>query len=205
MRSYLGQSLGDVLLAFSTNEPVPGGGSAVALSGALGVSLLLMVAGLERTRTGSAAERTALDEAAERLRPLRVALGSLIDRDSEAYAAVMEAFRLPKVTPDQIAARRRAIGEAMRTATDTPLQTRRACRQALADAWIVASQGAKSASSDVGVAIELLRAAIRGAGLNVDVNAGELADKEWSAHVRAERQELETVSAADAERARAAL
>ena len=43
MRSYLGQSLGDVLLAFSTNEPVPGGGSAVALSGALGVSLLLMV------------------------------------------------------------------------------------------------------------------------------------------------------------------
>jgi formiminotetrahydrofolate cyclodeaminase len=204
MRSYLGQSLGDVLLAFSSNEPVPGGGSAAALSGALGVSLLLMVAGLERTRTGSAAERTALDEAAERLRPLRVALGSLIDRDSEAYSAVMEAFRLPKVTADQITVRRRAIGEAMRTATDTPLQTMRACRQALADAWIVASQGAKSASSDVGVAIELLRAAIRGAGLNVDVNAGELADKDWSAHVRAERQELETASAADAERARAA-
>ena len=118
---------------------------------------------------------------------------------------VLNAYRLPKHTPDQIAVRRRAIGEAMRAATDIPLQTMRACRQALADAWIVASQSAKSASSDVGVAIELLRAAVRGAGLNVDVNAGELADQEFAALVRVERRELETSSAADAQRARDAI
>src|SRR5689334_12694532 len=117
MRSYTARSLGDVLDAFASNEPMPGGGSAAALAGALGVSLLLMVAGLPKTRTGTAEERRALDESSSRLRPLRVALASLIDRDSEAYGAVVSALRLPKDSADEIAVRRRAIGEAMRTAT----------------------------------------------------------------------------------------
>lgn len=203
MRSYTARSLGDVLDAFASNEPMPGGGSAAALAGALGVSLLLMVAGLPKTRTGTAEERRALDESSSRLRPLRVALASLIDRDSEAYGAVVSALRLPKDSADEIAVRRRAIGEAMRTATDTPIQTMRACRDALTEAALVARNGLKSASSDVGVAIELLRAAIRGAGLNVETNVNEISDKEFAALLRAERAEIENATASDAERARA--
>src|SRR5512138_2967548 len=148
MRSYIAQSLGDVLDAFSSNQPVPGGGSAAALAGALGTSLLMMVAGLPRTRSDSPEDRAVLDEAALRLRPLRVTLGELIDRDAAAYAGVVEAYRLPRATPDQSVTRRRAIAEAMRTATETPLETMRAGQQALSEAWIVASRGARSASSD---------------------------------------------------------
>ncbi|HKE86692.1 MAG TPA: cyclodeaminase/cyclohydrolase family protein [Vicinamibacterales bacterium] len=204
MRSYTARSLGDVLDAFSSNDPVPGGGSAAALAGALGTALLMMVAGITKTRTGTAQERLELDEAIARLRPLRVTLASLIDRDSDAYRVVVNAIRIPRDSTDEIE-RRRAIGEAMRAATDTPLQTMRACQQVLADAPVVARNGLKSASSDVGVAIELLCAAVRGAGLNVDANAHEVNDKEFAAVVRAESHEIESATAADAARARALL
>src|SRR4030095_1726051 len=140
MRSYTARSLGDVLDAFSSNQPVPGGGSAAALTGAVGVSLLIMVAALPHTRTGAAHERDALDDAAARLRELRVTLGNLIDRDSTAYTKVIDAFRLPKQSTEEQLVRRRAIADAMREATETPLETMRACQQALADAPGNASQ-----------------------------------------------------------------
>jgi methenyltetrahydrofolate cyclohydrolase len=194
-----------LLDAFASNQPVPGGGSAAALAGAVGTSLLIMVAGLPKTRTGAQSERDFLDAAAVRLRPLRLTLTDLIDRDSDAYAGVVAAYRLPKGTDAEQVARRRAIEEAMRAATDTPLETMRACQQALADAVIVAGGGAKSAASDAGVAIELLSAALRGAALNVDTNIGSLTDRALAERMRQERQDLERRGAADAARARALL
>ena len=205
MRSYTARSLGDVLDAFSSNQPVPGGGSAAALTGAVGVSLLIMVADLPKTRTGAAHERAALDDAAARLRVLRVTLGNLIDRDSTAYTKVIDAFRLPKQSTDEQLVRRRAIADAMREATETPLETMRACQQALADAPVIASNGLKRAASDAGVAVELLSAALRGAALNVDVNLAEISDATFVDRVRAERDSLLARGTADAEKARALL
>lgn len=76
---YSEMALVDLLDAFASNEPVPGGGSAAALAGSLGVSLLIMVAGLPKTRTDSPEEAADLSEASARLRPLRDALTGLID------------------------------------------------------------------------------------------------------------------------------
>jgi len=199
------RTVDSLLDAFASNHPVPGGGSAAALAGAVGTSLLIMVAGLPKTRTGAQSERNSLDAAAVRLRPLRVTLTDLIDRDSDAYAGVVAAYRLPKGTAADQAARRRAIEEAIRAATETPLETMRACQQALAEAVIVAGAGAKSASSDAGVAIELLGAALRGAALNVDTNIGSLTDRAVAERMRQERQALERLGAADAARTRALL
>jgi formiminotetrahydrofolate cyclodeaminase len=194
-----------LLDAFASNQPVPGGGSAAALAGAVGAALLIMVAGVSKTRTGAANERATLDAAAVRLRPLRATLTALIDRDSEAYAAVVAAYRLPKGTDAQQSARRTAIQEAIRAATETPLDTMDACHQALVEAVIVAGAGARTASSDAGVAIELLGAALRGAALNVDTNIGSLTDRALAERMRRERQDLERRGAADAARARALL
>ena len=205
MPSFADRSVTDLLDAFASSRPVPGGGSAAALAGALGSSLLIMVAGMSKTRTGAAHERTALDEASVRLRPLRATLTSLVDRDSDAYADVVGAYRLPKETNAEQAVRRDAVQQAMRAATDTPLATMRACQQALADTVVVAGAGARSASSDAGVAIELLIAALRGAALNVDTNIGSLTDRAVAEHMRQERQDLERRGAADAARARALL
>ena len=202
MRSYTARSLGDVLDAFSSNQPVPGGGSAAALTGAVGVSLLIMVADLPKTRTGAAHERDALDDASARLRVLRVTLGNLIDRDSAAYTKVIDAFRLPKQSADEQVVRRRAIADAMREATETPLETMRTCQQALVDAPVVASNGMKRAASDAGVAVELLNAALRAAALNVDVNVSEISDASFVERVRAERDRLFSLGVADAEKAR---
>ena len=199
------RTLASLLDAFASSEPVPGGGSAAALAAALGASLLMMVAGLPKTRTGSASERAALDAARMRLQPVRVALTTLIDRDSDAYSAVVAAFKRPKGTDAEQASRRDAIQEAMRGATDTPLDTMRACQQALAEAVVVAGAGVRSASSDAGVAIELLSAALRGAALNVDTNIGSLTDRGMAERMRQERQDLERRGAADAARARAVL
>lgn len=194
-----------LLDAFASSTPVPGGGSAAALAGATGAALLIMVASLPKTRTGASSESPELDAAAGRLRPLRETLTALIDRDAAAYTSVIDALRLPKADESQVSSRRQAIDSALRGATDTPLDTMRACRQALADALIVATHGAPSARSDVGVAIELLRAALRGAGMNVDANLASLKEAAYVRRVSAERQRLESESAVDEERGLALL
>jgi formiminotetrahydrofolate cyclodeaminase len=189
--NYSALSLTDLLDAFAANQPVPGGGSASAVAGAVGASLLIMVAGLPKTRHGTPEERDALTAAAGRLRPLRDELTSLIDRDSEAYTSVIKAYRLPKSTEPERSARRNAIDAAMRAATDAPLATIRACERVMREAETISTGGAPSAASDVAVAIELLKTAARGAALNVDTNLATLNDEDYVARVSQERRDLE--------------
>ena len=191
MSQYSHLSLAQLLDAFASNQPVPGGGSAAALAGAVGASLLIMVAGLPKTRHGTDEERSALTATAARLRPLRDELASLIDRDSEAYASVINAYRLPRSTDAEQAARRDAIDEAMRAATEAPLATIRACERAMREAEVIVSSGAASASSDVAVGIELLKTAARGAGMNVDTNLAAVKDAEYVQRVSQELRDLE--------------
>jgi len=183
--------LGELLDAFASNQPVPGGGSAAALAGAVGASLFIMVAGLPKTRHGTDEERAALTEAAARLRPLRDELSSLIDRDSAAYTSVINAYRLPKSTDAEKTARGNAIDQAMRAATDAPLATMRACERVMREAEAIATSGAASAASDVAVGIELLKTAARGAGLNADTNLAAVKDAEYVSRVSQELRDLE--------------
>jgi formiminotetrahydrofolate cyclodeaminase len=203
--SFAEMALADLLEAFSSTDAVPGGGSAAALAGAVGTSLLLMVAGLPKTKTGAPEETADLAEAAARLHPLRDSLLELVDRDSEAYRRVMTAFRLPKGSGQDQTARNAAIDDATRVATEAPLDTMRACQQALRGAVIVAANGNRKTTSDVAVAIELLVAALRGARLNVEINLSTLSDVGYAGRVKTEVDALERDGAADAESARRAL
>jgi formiminotetrahydrofolate cyclodeaminase len=189
--AYSRLKVAELLDAFSSSQPVPGGGSASALAGAVGASLLIMVAGLPKTRHGTDEERAALTAAAGRLRPLRDELASLVDRDSEAYTSVIDAYRLPKSNDAEQAARHGAIDAAMRAATEAPLATMRACERVMREAETLSTGGAPSAASDVAVAIELLKAAARGAALNVDTNLASVKDEEYASRVSQERRDLE--------------
>ncbi len=195
----------DLLDALASSEPVPGGGSAAALAGALGASLLIMVADMPKTRTDAAEETADLADAAARLRPRRDELTDLIDRDSEAYQDVVSAYKLPKVTDAEKEARGGAVQAAMTEATAVPLETMRVCQQALRGAVVVATAGNPKASSDTGVAIELLIAGLRGARLNVDINLPSLSDAAYAARIATERDALVADAEADAEKARKAL
>lgn len=199
---YSEMALADLVDAFASTDPVPGGGSAAALAGAVGASLLLMVAGIPKTKSGAPEETADLAEAEARIRPLRDSLLELVDRDSEAYRQVMTAFKLPKGSDAETSQRRKAIEDATRGATEVPLDTMRACQQALRGAITVAANGNRKAGSDVGVAIELLLAALRGARMNVEINLAGLRDTEYVARIRTEASQLGDDAAADAVRAR---
>lgn len=203
--SYREMALADLLDAFASSDAVPGGGSAAALAGALGVSLLLMVARMSKTKTGAPEETADLAEAAVRLQPLRDRLLELVDDDSDAYRRVRTALRLPRNTDAENAARKSAVDDAMMAATETPLDMMRACQQALRGALVVAANGNPNASSDVGVGIQLLAAAVRGARMNVDINLSTLNDAAYVSRVREEAEELERDAAADADAVRRAL
>ena len=198
-------AVADLMDAFASTDAIPGGGSAAALGGALGASLLLMVAGLPKTKTGAPEETADLAEAASRLHPLRDSLLDLVERDSDAYRQVLDAFRLPKDSDEEKIARKQAIDRATRVATEAPLNTMRACQQALRGALVVARNGNRRTTSDVGVGVELLLAALRGARLNVEINLSSLEDAAYVARITTEVQELERDASADAEAARRAL
>jgi formiminotetrahydrofolate cyclodeaminase len=203
--SLLSLSANQLLDAFASNDPLPAGGSAAAMVGAIGTSLLLMVATLPRTRSGAVEETTVLAEAAVRLRPLRDELAALVERDSESYAALLAAIRAPHATDEERATRHDDIVTATRIATEVPLATMRTSATALGTALVLARNGSRAASGDVAAAVELLVGAVHAAGRSVAANLAALKDAEYVQRLDQERRELETGSEMEAERVRDAL
>jgi formiminotetrahydrofolate cyclodeaminase len=180
------QPVRDLLSAFSSSEPAPGGGSASALASAIGASLLLMVAALPKTRTGSEEDRSTLASATRVLIGIRQQLTDAVDADATAYEQVVAAYRLPKSPGEEQDARRAAIQHALRAATDVPLGVLRLTEAALDQAKTIAAHGTRAAASDVGVGVALLRAGARGARLNIEINIGSISDAAYADAVRAE-------------------
>lgn len=180
----------DLLDAFSSSNPTPGGGSAAALASAVGASLLMMIAGLPKTRGGTVDDRAALASAAAALAGIRQQLTAAIDADTAAYDQVVAAYKLPKGSAEEQAARTSAIQSALRAATDVPLDVVRLSAAALAQGTTVAAHGQRAAASDVGVAVALLRAGLRGAQLNIEINIGSVADAAYVDAVKTETARL---------------
>lgn len=174
--SLVDTSVRDLLAAFSSSDPTPGGGSASALASAIGASLLVMVAGLPKTRGGSDQDRAALAAAAAALNLVRQELTDAIDGDTAAYDQVVAAYTLPRASAEEQTIRKAAIQRALRAATDVPLSVMRLSSRALDQARVIAAHGHRAAKSDVGVAVALLRAGLHGARLNIEINAGTVSD-----------------------------
>jgi formiminotetrahydrofolate cyclodeaminase len=178
------KSVRELLAAFSSSDPTPGGGSASALASAIGTQLLIMVAGLPRTRAGSDEDKAALRSAVPALTEIGGRLTDAIDGDASAYARVIAAYRLPKASADEQQARTAAIQDALRAATDVPLSVMRLSADALEEASTIAAHGHRGAASDVGVALGLLRAGLHGARLNAEINLTGNKDDVYTSAVR---------------------
>jgi formiminotetrahydrofolate cyclodeaminase len=198
-------SVAQLLEALASPEPTPGGGTAAAIVGAMGASLLVMIAGLAKSKNNTDEEKRALAKARDQLQPLTTHLTKLADADSESFNAVMAAYRLPKATDEEKAARSRAIQEALRGATIVPLDTLRACADVLAQAQAVALNGNPAAASDAGVAVELIRAAAAGAYANVRINLESIKDEGFKTSTHAEAARLSSAAVTDASAAIQAL
>jgi formiminotetrahydrofolate cyclodeaminase len=180
------KTVSQLLDALASSDPTPGGGSASALAGAVGASLLLMVARMPKTQGAPETDRPILDRAAAAVGPLAAELRALIDRDTQAYEEVVAAYRLPKGTEEEKARRKSAIQHAMRSAVEAPLAVMRACRGGLSQADTIARHGNPNAASDVAVAKLLLGAGLNGARANVEINLPSIADGDYVARVRQE-------------------
>lgn len=187
----------DLLRLFRSPHPTPGGGSASALSGAVGASLLAMVAALPKPRTATADETTRLTESGARCASISDRLAHLMDRDSEAYELVVAAFRLPKSSEQEKSARTARIQDALRVATEVPLEVMRTCAEAIQLAAAVARLGNRNASSDVRVGLELLAAGLRGARLNVQINLESITDADYIAKTRDIAEQVVTTAETD--------
>lgn len=194
-----------LLDALASSEPTPGGGTAAAIAGAMGTSLLVMVTSLAKSRNNTDDEKAALARAREALLPMSALLSTLADRDAESFNAVMAAYRLPKATDDEKAARTRAIQSALAGATTVPLDTLRACADVLAQAPAVAQHGNKAAASDARVAVGLLRAAAAGAHANVAINLDGIKDDAFKTATAGEAARLSSAADRDAAAALQAL
>lgn len=187
----------------ATRDPVPGGGSASALAGAVAAALVGMVVELTIGRPEAADHDALLTELRAASKRLRSELLDLAENDAAAYDAVVRARRMPRETDDEIAARQAAMAEATREATRIPLATATAAVEVLDLAERIAPVGNRNAISDVGVGALLAAAAARGAGLNVRINLPYLGPEDPLASAASEELDRR-LAAADEREARIA-
>jgi glutamate formiminotransferase / formiminotetrahydrofolate cyclodeaminase len=176
----------------ASESPAPGGGSISAYVGALGAALATMVANLSSHKSGWDARWEEFSQAAETGQHLKDALVRAVDEDTDAFNAIMSAFGLPKGTPDEKAARSAAIQAATRHAIEVPFRVMKTAFETFGIIRQMAETGNPNSVTDAGVAALCARAAVRGAFLNVKINAGGLQDKVWASDVVAQGEALIT-------------
>ena len=170
--------------------PTPGGGGASAYAGALAAALASMVGNLTVGKKTYADVEDEVRASLARLDALRARLVALVDEDARAFEPLAAAYRLPKATPEEQAAKNAALQQALVGASDVPLAIMRAVADVVDEADYLAHHGSKMARSDAGVAAAFARAASDGASLNIFINAASMDDAARAARYRGEAESL---------------
>jgi glutamate formiminotransferase/formiminotetrahydrofolate cyclodeaminase len=186
IRAAEGPTLDGWLDELAGGAPVPGGGSAAALAGALAAALVAMVARLTIGRKAYAGVQQRVAEILAEAEALRAQLRRLVDDDAAAYTKVSAAYRLPKDDPRRTG----AADEALVGAAQTPLAMARGAARLLALAREIGTIGNRNAHSDALVAAALARAALAGAAENVRVNVQSLSEPGLGKSLREEAESL---------------
>ena len=160
----------------ASESVAPGGGSVAAALGALGAALGTMVANLSSHKRGWDERWQEFSEWAVRGKACHDRLLSLVDEDTAAFNRIMDAFGLPKGSAEEQAERTEAIQAATRGAIDVPLEVMEAALESMVIIAAMAEHGLPASASDAGVGALCARSAVFGAGLNVAINAKDLAD-----------------------------
>ncbi len=175
----------------ASSSPAPGGGSVAAAAGALAAALASMVSRLTVSKKQYADVKAEMAEVRDKGDALRAELTTLIDTDKEAFNKVMEAFKLPKGTDEEVAARDKAVEDANKEAALVPLTVMKKALEVLRLARIVADKGNENSITDAGVAGLMGMAAVEGAGYNVRINLTSVHDAEF---VNKLKLEVETIT-----------
>ncbi|MCB0504152.1 MAG: glutamate formimidoyltransferase [Cyclobacteriaceae bacterium] len=167
----------------ASESPAPGGGSISAYVGALGVSLGTMVANLSAHKRGWDDRWEEFSNWAEKGMAYQKQLLQLVDEDTNAFNKIMDAFGLPKGTEEEKAERRAVIQEATKYATEVPFKVLDTCFKSMEVMKAMAETGNPNSVTDAGVGALCARTAVRGALLNVKINASGLDDKSFATEI----------------------
>jgi methenyltetrahydrofolate cyclohydrolase len=188
--SFRDLTLAEFAGRLASAEPVPGGGSASAVAGALGASLVAMVANLSQGRAKYADHEALYTHTAPTARRLSDQLLELADEDAAAYAACAFALKLPREAFADKEYRDQQIKASAKVAAEVPLRCIETCREVLVLAEALAGRSNVNASSDLRVAAMLLQAAGHGAAENVLVNLPLIGTNEWTDATEARVRDL---------------
>jgi len=169
-------SIRDFLDDLSSDSPAPGGGSVSALAASMASGLSAMVAVLSHTRKGFEAKQADLDRIATRSQTLKDQFLFAVDADTAAFDRLLEAIRMPKSSPEEVASRNAAMIDATVLATEVPLGVLESCAEVIELCAEVGRIGLQASLSDAGVGVQMARAAAAGAYQNVCINLESLAD-----------------------------
>jgi formiminotetrahydrofolate cyclodeaminase len=175
----------------ASKDPVPGGGSISALAGSLSAALAEMVSGLTLSSKKYEEVHEEMQTVYEKANKLCSELMDDIQRDSDAFTEVMDAFKLPKNTDEEISVRSEAIQAAFKLAAEIPMGVAQKAYSVMELSKIVVSKGNKNAVTDSLVSAMMARTAVLGALLNVKINLGSIKDEEYVADMRKRVNELE--------------
>ncbi|MGL5355062.1 MAG: cyclodeaminase/cyclohydrolase family protein [Cetobacterium sp.] len=173
-------SVKDFLDRVDSKTPAPGGGSVSALASTLGCTLARMVAHLtfdkKKFKELPLEEQELFRKSFEKIQKYRNSLEELIDKDTDVYNSVMEAYKLPKENSEEIAFRKITIEKNLKLATEVPLEICKISEKTLNSLKIILKHCNQNAITDLGVSAILLYSGIEGGVLNVKVNLSGISD-----------------------------
>lgn len=187
---YRSMTLDAFLDALASDAPTPGGGTGAAVVGAVGASLVAMLARLTVGRKRYAAHEELMQAVAEEAASARTALLDLAQEDARAYEAVGAALQMAKGSEEEKAARSAALQEAMKGACDVPLRVMERCLEVISLAKNAVRRGNVNAASDGAAGAELARSALRVAAYNVKINLGSIQDQAFTNAARTRMDEM---------------
>lgn len=193
-RKLINNTLVDFADETSSESPAPGGGSISAYVGALGISLAAMVANLSSHKKGWDDRWKEFGDQAAEAQKIKDELLQLVDEDTVAFNAIMEAMSLPKANPEEKAAQKIATQNATRKAIEVPYRVMELSFQSMELILRMALEGNPNSVSDAGVGALCARSAVMGAYLNVCINAGSYEDKDFVAQIIAKGAEMESMA-----------
>lgn len=174
----------------SSESPAPGGGSVASYVGALGISLAAMVANISAGKRGWEEKIENMSEAADKAQLYKDQLLAFVDEDTNAFNKVMNAFSLPKNNDLEKSFRNEEIQKATKYALEVPLKVMETALASMEIIAAMAENGNPNSVSDAGVGVLCARTAVRGAWLNVKINATGISDQSYLNEVLARGTEI---------------
>ena len=174
----------------ASESMAPGGGSISAYVGALGVSLGTMVANLSAHKPGWDEKWEFYSKWAEKGQRYKKDLLFLVDEDTIAFNKIIDGFRMPKSTPEEVKTRQEAIENATKYATEIPFKVMETAYNSMEVMMAMAKEGIQNSLSDAGVGALCARTAVIGAYFNVRINAKDIKDKSFAEEILSKAKEI---------------